>query len=86
MQHLHLPMEKNRLFQLLPQNWENVLNLYRATYQAPLGRPCRHMSFAAHDQQEAWRIAADWCITDRVLIVKPVRALQVPQVQLTLEA
>ena len=59
------------------------MNLYRATYQAPAksGR-LRRMTFAANDDGEAQRIAADWQVRDLLLKVQPVRALQ-PQLELT---
>ena len=64
------------------------MNLYRATYQAPAksGGKLRGMTFAAYDAETAAKVAQDWQIFDRLLVVKPLRPLQqIPQ-QLTLEA
>ena len=52
--------------------------LYRATYQAlPAQRgKLRGMTFAARDATAAEKIAEDWQIYDRLLTVRPLRALQ----------
>ena len=57
------------------------MNLYRATYQAPAqsGGKLRGMTFAAHDAETAARVAADWEIHDRLLVVKPLRPLNAQQ-------
>lgn len=57
-----------------------AMTLYRATYQRPDGR-IRGMTFAARDDAAAASDAASWACTDKLLTVKPVRALQT---QLTL--
>lgn len=62
------------------------MNLYRAIYQAPAraGGKLRGMTFAAYDAQAAAQVAADWQVHDRLLVVKPLRPLQVRPVQLVL--
>ena len=61
------------------------MTLYRATYQAPAkdGGKLRGLTFAARDAETAAKVAADWEIYDRLLVVKPLRPLQPV---LTLEA
>ena len=54
------------------------MTLYRATYQAPKGRGCPHMTFVARDRVEAESIAIDWQTRSRVLLVKPIREIQKP--------
>ena len=53
------------------------MTLYRAIYQAPpkAGGTLRGMTFAARDAETAARVAADWEIHDRLLVVKPLRPL-----------
>lgn len=53
------------------------MNLYRATYQAPAkaGGKVRGMTFAAMDAETAAKVAQDWELHDRLLLVKPLRAL-----------
>ena len=60
--------------------------LYRALYQSParLGGRIRGLTFAAYDAETAARVAQDWEIHDRLLVVKPLRALQVERPQLEL--
>lgn len=61
------------------------MNLYRAIYQAPVkaGGKLRGMTFAARDAASAAKVAQDWEIHDRLLIVKPLRPLQDrPQLEL----
>lgn len=61
------------------------MNLYRAIYQSTpkAGGKLRGMTFAARDAETAGKVAADWEIHDRLLIVKPLRPLRRPL--LTLE-
>jgi hypothetical protein len=63
------------------------MNLYRAIYQAPakVGGKLRGMTFAARDAETACKVAIDWQIHDRLLVVKPLRPLQRAPMQLTLE-
>lgn len=60
------------------------MNLYRAIYQADAqhGGKLRGMTFAARDAETAGKVAADWEIHDRLLVVKPLRPLQRPQFNL----
>jgi len=59
--------------------------LFRATYTALPGAACRHISFAACDAAEAERTARAWALDRRLLTVRAVRELQLPQ-QAALEA
>lgn len=61
------------------------MNLYRATYQAPAqaGGKLRGMTFAALDAETAAKVAQDWEIHDRLLVVKPLRPLQRPALVLS---
>ena len=61
------------------------MNLYRAIYQAPpaQGGKLRGMTFAARDVETAVKVAADWEIFDRLLVLKPLRPLQRPIMELT---
>ena len=53
------------------------MTLYRAIYQRPAPTSTlRGMTFAARDGEQAGRIAEDWQLSDTLLVVKPVRALQ----------
>lgn len=60
------------------------MNLYRAIYQGPAqsGGKLRGMTFAARDAATAAQVAQDWEIFDRLLVVKPVRPLQSPVLEL----
>ena len=60
------------------------MNLYRAIYQAPAkqGGRIRGMTFAARDAETAYKVASDWEIYDRLLVLKPIRKLSL-QLQLT---
>ena len=62
------------------------MNLYRAIYQCPpqQGGKLRGMTFAARDAELAVKVAEDWEIFDRLILVKPLRPLHRPQ--FTLEA
>ena len=61
------------------------MNLYRAIYQADPrhGGKLRGMTFAARDVETALRVAEDWQIFDRLLVLKPLRPLQRPLMELT---
>jgi hypothetical protein len=57
--------------------------LYRAVYQAPPpSSRIRGMTFAAASAQDAGRIAEDWQIRDRLLVVKQLRPLARPLLEL----
>ena len=60
------------------------MNLYRAIYQSPAqsGGKLRGLTFAARDAETAAKVAADWEIFDTLLVVKPVRPLQRPILEL----
>ena len=60
--------------------------LFRALYQRvpQLGGTLRPMTFAARDAQHALQTAEDWQLpTDRLLVLKPLRPLQRPIMELT---
>ena len=57
--------------------------LFRATFQAPHGAPCRRMTFAARDQSDAVQFAAKWQQGRKLLKVQAVRELQRPILNLT---
>ena len=61
------------------------MNLYRAIYQAPpaQGGKLRGMTYAARDIETALKVAEDWQIFDRLLVLKPLRPLQRPIMELT---
>ena len=61
------------------------MNLYRAIYQAPpaQGGKLRGLTYAARDIETALKVAEDWQIFDRLLVIKPLRPLQRPQFDLT---
>lgn len=62
------------------------MTLYRAIYQAPAqaGGKLRGMTFAARDAETAAKVAEDWQIYDRLLVVKPLRPLHIERPQLEL--
>ena len=57
------------------------MTLFRAIYQNQSGK-LRGMTYAARDAETAAHVAEDWQIYDRLLIVKPLRALN-PELELT---
>ena len=60
------------------------MTLYRCTFQALPGRPCRHMTYAARDQQAAIDISRDWTIGRCLpLVIKPLREIARPFFSLT---
>lgn len=64
----------------------DAVNLYRAIYQAPAkaGGRIRGMTFAARDAETAAKVAQDWELHDRLLVVKPLRPLHIARPQLEL--
>ena len=60
------------------------MNLYRAIYQAPAraGGKVRGMTFAARDAETAAKVAQDWQVYDVLLLVKPLRPLGRPALEL----
>ena len=59
--------------------------LYRAIYQAPAkaGGKLRGMTFCARDAETAAKVAEDWQVYDVLLVVKPLRPLGRPELNLT---